>query len=167
MPATTKPTLHEALLEVQKEALQLELPKSKTNPHFGHAYTPLDVVLGAVVPLLNKHGFVLIQSPTWAGNESAMPALTTTFIHVPTGEKLENTALLLPGRNDPQGQGAAITYLKRYAIMSILGLTSDEDDDGNASMAPRSNTSSGGGQSQTSNNGGGGAGFDASSGSPI
>lgn len=32
---------------------------------------------------------------------------------------------------DPQGAGSAITYARRYALVSMLGLNVDEDDDGN------------------------------------
>lgn len=128
---TTKPkNIHEAFLELQKAALQLNLPKSKTNPHFHNKYTPLDVVLDAVIPLLNEHGFALIQSPVVYASR---PGLKTKLVYG-NGQELEDTMFLMPGREDPQGQGAAITYARRYAIMSMLGLTSDEDDDGNASM---------------------------------
>lgn len=173
--AATKPkNLHEALLGVQRAAILLDLPKSKTNPHFKNKYTPLDVVLGQVIPLLNNNGFLLIQSPSTLVNGVTTrgdntPTLTTRFIYTPTGEELTDHMLLMPGREDPQGQGAAITYARRYAIMSILGLTSDEDDDGNSSQ--RSHTRSSAPAPEESNNESGveaaAASFDAPSGSPI
>jgi excinuclease UvrABC ATPase subunit len=39
---------------------------------------------------------------------------------------------LTPAKNDPQGQGSAITYMRRYALSAILGIATEEDDDGNA-----------------------------------
>jgi hypothetical protein len=36
-----------------------------------------------------------------------------------------------PVKNDPQGKGSVITYQRRYALSSILGLNIDEDDDAN------------------------------------
>ncbi len=36
--------------------------------------------------------------------------------------------------NDPQAMGSAITYARRYALGSILGLNIDEDDDGEKAM---------------------------------
>lgn len=136
MPAAAKPkNINEALLGVQKAAVLLDLPKTGFNPHHKNKYMPLDVVLGQVVPLLNNNGFILVQAPSFfsAGTGIAYGTLKTQFIYVPTNESVEHEMLLAPGRDDPQGQGAAITYAKRYAIMSILGLTSDEDDDGNSS----------------------------------
>jgi hypothetical protein len=35
-------------------------------------------------------------------------------------------------KDDPQGQGSAVTYARRYSYMSVLGLVADVDDDGNA-----------------------------------
>lgn len=137
--AATKPkaasSLYEALLGVQKAAIKLDLPKTGYNPHHKSKYMPLDVVLGQVVPLLNDNGFILIQAPSFVEVDGCPPAgtLKTEFVFVPTSESIKHEMLLSPGRADPQGQGAAVTYAKRYAIMSILGLTSDEDDDGNSS----------------------------------
>ena len=44
---------------------------------------------------------------------------------------------LLLAKNDPQGQGSAITYARRYALMAMLALVADEDDDANAASKPR------------------------------
>jgi len=43
-----------------------------------------------------------------------------------------------PVKNDPQGQGSAITYQRRYALGAILGLNIDADDDGNQASKPSS-----------------------------
>jgi hypothetical protein len=42
--------------------------------------------------------------------------------------------LLLAAQTDPQGQGSALTYARRYAAMSILGLAADDDDDAQAAQ---------------------------------
>jgi hypothetical protein len=60
------------------------------------------------------------------------------LVHGESGEQMEGTMLLQAAKNDPQGQGSAITYAKRYALMALCGLSADEDDDGNkASQPPR------------------------------
>ena len=51
-------------------------------------------------------------------------------MHV-SGEFIQTKLTLTPAKNDPQGQGATITYERRYAYSGILGLVSERDDDGN------------------------------------
>src|SRR5699024_9625054 len=43
------------------------------------------------------------------------------------------TQFMKAEKQTPQGYGALITYLKRYTLSAIFGITSDEDDDGNNS----------------------------------
>jgi hypothetical protein len=51
---------------------------------------------------------------------------------------MKATANLKLAKEDPQGQGSAYTYARRYALAAVLGLAADEDDDGNeASKAPQ------------------------------
>jgi hypothetical protein len=57
--------------------------------------------------------------------------LTYILVHAESGTELRGEMALLPAKADPQGQGSAITYARRYALMAVLGLVADEDDDGN------------------------------------
>ena len=126
--------LLEALLAVQAEVPTL--PKDATNPHFKSKFTPLDTIVEYVGPILNKHGLVWSSWPTV--NESGDPALRYKLAHAESGEALEDTMSLLLVKSDPQGQGSAITYARRYALCAVLNLVADEDDDDNAgSSAPR------------------------------
>lgn len=36
---------------------------------------------------------------------------------------------LMLAKDDPQGQGSAITYARRYSLMAMLSLVADVDDD--------------------------------------
>lgn len=112
------------LIRVQSE---LKNPKKDAkNPFFKSTYVPLENVIEAVLPTLNLHNFALVQMPTALDGE---PALTTQIIHT-SGESLTSTMPLLAKSPEPQQQGSAITYARRYAIMSLLGLVGDVDDDG-------------------------------------
>jgi hypothetical protein len=63
--------------------------------------------------------------------------LTTCLVFGPTGEVLsERFQLPLKDPTNAQAGGSAITYARRYAICSIIGLC-PEDDDGNAASAAR------------------------------
>lgn len=116
------------LLAAQKEMPALQ--KSGINPHFGNKYVPLEELLTTVIPILNKHNLVLLQMPTFAEGQAA---LEYRIVHT-SGESINNIMLLCAAKDDPQGQGSAITYARRYSLMSLLGLTADVDDDAEGAM---------------------------------
>jgi hypothetical protein len=102
--------------------------KESNNPFFKSKYADLPTVIDAVKPALNENGIVFIQ--TASPSESGTVSLTTRLIHT-SGEWIEDTATAALVKNDPQGYGSAITYLRRYSLAAITGLYQD-DDDGNA-----------------------------------
>ena len=122
--------LAQALLEFQKNAPDLH--RDATNPHFQSKFLSLEGLMAKVIPAANAAGLVISQSPTTV---DTFPALRTRIIHAESGEEIEDVMLLMPGKQDPQGQGSAITYARRYSLMAALGLVADEDDDGNRSAA--------------------------------
>lgn len=123
--------LAKALLAFQKDAPEIQ--RDALNPHFGNRFPSLEGLMGKVLPTANKCGLVVTQFPTTVENGGGpKPALRTRITHADTGEFLEDVMLLMPGKEDPQGQGSAITYARRYSLMAALGLVADEDDDGNA-----------------------------------
>jgi ERF superfamily len=136
--------IYAALLAVQKAAPALQ--KNAINPHFGNKYVSLDSLMPQILPLLNENGLVLMQPPT---HFEGAPALTTIITHPASGESVEFTMPLILDKQNSQGQGSAITYARRYALLSILGLVADVDDDGaKASTSTRtaSATRGGGGE---------------------
>lgn len=126
--ATAPKSLAEALLAVQSACVTFV--KDKKNPAFsGSRYASTDQILAAIMPVLTENELVLTQMPSSAGNE---PALTTRITFAPTGESIEDTALLMLDKQNAQGLGGAITYMRRYAVCAFFGLTEREDDDGNS-----------------------------------
>lgn len=117
--------------------------KDSTNPHFRSRYASLAAVLEAVVPALNKQGISLLQHP---GYSAGVVSVTTVLAHK-TGQWMSSTASAPAKKDDPQGVGSAITYLRRYAAQSILGLPV-EDDDGNAASGSRGQRSASAGLSR-------------------
>lgn len=132
MPAASKGSLAAALLAVQKSAPAIQ--KDKINPAFkGSKYASTDSILADILPLLNENDLVLTQTPsTIVTQADAFPALRTNITYVPTGEFIEDTALLMLDKQNAQGLGGAITYMRRYAVTSMLGLVTEKDDDGNS-----------------------------------
>lgn len=119
-----KETLHTALLKAQKEFPLIK--KEDSNPFFKSKYAGLPSILEVVLPILNKHGIILIQSPINEGDRVGV----RTIISNANGDISSEFTMAL-SKNDPQGAGSAITYARRYALVSMLGLNVDEDDDGN------------------------------------
>jgi hypothetical protein len=107
-------------------------PKDSINPHFKSKYADLATVRDAVTPALSKHGLAVIQLPCELGDA---PALTTLLTHK-SGEWVETTIRLRPGKSDPQGVGSALTYMRRYCLQSVCGVAADDDDDGHAASRP-------------------------------
>jgi len=101
--------------------------KSKTNPHFKSAYADLAEVWDACRPALTKHGLAVVQ-PVSA--EGAQVTVTTLLLHA-SGEWISSDLTMTAQQNTPQGIGSCITYARRYALASMVGVA-PEDDDGNA-----------------------------------
>lgn len=104
--------------------------KDAANPAFKSKYASLANVVDAVLPALNANGLAVIQSPSFDGE---VLTVETMLIHAEGGYARASLAVR-PGKPDAQGIGSAITYLRRYALMSIAGVA-PEDDDGNAASA--------------------------------
>lgn len=113
-----------ALLTFHKEVGTIS--KEAKNPFFKSKYATLPQIQEAIREPLEKAGLVYAQFPDGANG------LTSILMHPASGEWIEATSEMTPTKNDPQGQGSAITYQRRYALGAILGLIIDEDDDGNA-----------------------------------
>lgn len=116
-----------ALIKFDAEISKIK--KEAINPFFKNAYCPLPDILDAIKEPLLKAGLTVKQFP------SGEHELTTIVIHE-SGEYLESTYKMMPTKNDPQSEGSRITYQRRYALGSVLGLNIDEDDDGNKATTP-------------------------------
>ena len=98
------------------------------NPFFKSKYAPLAEVLNVVRPIASKYGISIIQNPI--GNGESV-TVTTIIIHS-SGEWLQTGNLSAkPEKNTAQAMGSIITYLRRYQLSSLLGVSSEDDNDGN------------------------------------
>lgn len=100
------------------------------NPHLKSKYADLSSVIDAVKSALNKNGIAFIQTPS--PSDDSRLNLTTRLLHE-SGEWIEDTASCPLAKQDPQGLGSALTYLRRYSLSAICGLYAD-DDDGNSAI---------------------------------
>ena len=89
-------------------------------------FADLANVLSTVTPALHANGLAITQT-------FLEDSLVTTLHHT-SGETLNSTVKLYiqDGRNITQEWGKAVTYQRRYAICSILGIVADMDTDAEA-----------------------------------
>ena len=112
--------LTKALIQFHKDVDKIE---KNARANYGK-FADLANVLSTVTPALLKNDLVLTQ-------EFLTDSLTTTLRHV-SGETITSVCdlILSEGRNKTQEWGKAVTYQRRYAIVSLLGLVADMDMDG-------------------------------------
>ena len=105
------------------------MPKDKNG--YGYRYTDLDTIVSTIKPILSKNGLGFMQPISTAENGNL---ILTTRIFNKDGEFIETDVTLqsVQGKqmNTVQQLGAGVTYMRRYALCTMLGITSDEDVDG-------------------------------------
>jgi ERF superfamily len=107
------------------------IPKGSVNPFFKSNYAALPDVVAVATPVLTKHGLSVSQ---FIDHDGTHDTLTTYLLHA-SGQFIAQSMRLYLVKDDPQGQGSAVTYARRYSFMAVLGLVADNDDDGNAASA--------------------------------
>ena len=94
--------------------------KTETNPFLKSKYFDINSLLEQVEPIIQEHGLILAQ-PIQQGK------VTTYLIDPDTGDDL-GSEIELPNIQDPQKLGSAITYYRRYTLVSLLALQALDDD---------------------------------------
>jgi hypothetical protein len=106
--------------------------KDCNNPFFKSKYADMASVKAATQEALTKHELSIVQL-VGGGHETV--TITTRLMHS-SGQWIQDSLELKPTKADPQGIGSATTYGRRYALMGILGVATD-DDDGNEASKPQ------------------------------
>ncbi len=93
-----------------------------------YKYADLTSVIDAIKPALIKQSLFFTQHPE--PNDKGV--CIETVLHHAGGESLSLGKLFVPAnKQDAQGFGSALTYARRYALVTAFGVPV-EDDDGNA-----------------------------------
>lgn len=100
----------------------------------GYKYAELATVLSEVRPVFSRHGLAVVQTISRSENEIHVE---TRLVHE-SGEWLSDVAsapLVIPTRRDGsptmtdiQAMGSITTYLRRYSLAAICGITQVDDD---------------------------------------
>ena len=104
--------------------------KDKTNPAFKSKYADLAACIEAVDKACLDEGIACYQDTF---EDSTGVTVETVFLHE-SGESLRCGKLHVPAsKQDPQGYGSALSYCRRYSLLTACGLA-PEDDDGQAAV---------------------------------
>ena len=104
--------------------------KDAANPFFKSKYADLASVWDACRAALAVNGLAVIQSPSAIGTSVSVDTL---LAHA-SGQWIAGTVSVTAREDTPQAIGSAVTYLRRYALQSFVGVA-PEDDDGNLASA--------------------------------
>lgn len=104
--------------------------KNSTNPHFKRSYADLSAVMDACGEALTANSLAPCQSASEDG------ARMVTRIYHESGQFIEGYVPLILDKDNMQGLGSALTYARRYGLMSMLNIAPEEDDGNAASEKP-------------------------------
>jgi hypothetical protein len=130
---TQSETINELASALSKAQGEMQAAiKDKVNTFLKSNYADLGSVWDAARPVLSKYGLCVMQTTEIASDGSKI-IMVTTLAHT-SGQWMKSFLPLNPAKNDSQGIGAAITYLRRYSLSAIVGVVCDEDDDGETAV---------------------------------
>src|ERR1035437_1544555 len=104
--------------------------KDSKNPFFKTSYADLASILSVAKEPLADNGLSVTQHPVADGN---IVSVETALFHS-SGQWMSSLLTMLAKDASPQAIGSCITYARRYSVASILGIASEEDDDGNSAQ---------------------------------
>jgi len=128
--------LFSSLLQAQTH---LANPKKDTKG-YGYKYAQLDQIIEIVKPVLAQYGLGIIQSPNGPIVDGCL-TLKTIIFHESGQHLIEQFAIpLKEGTNVTQDYGSALTYARRYHLLSLFNLAAEDDDGaGSKQKAPQNN----------------------------
>lgn len=127
------PNLAPALVAALAETKDVHA--DSTNPFHKNKYASLGAHLAAIKPIFAKHGLAIVQFPVGYDNGVGVK---TVIVHK-SGETLGyDITLPAPMERDKEGNvrsgysgqqaGAIVSYLRRYALASVAGTATEDDD---------------------------------------
>jgi ERF superfamily len=99
--------------------------KDSENPFFKSTYADLSSVWEACRKPLSENGLAITQIVEPTHNEKIR--LLTFLLHS-SGEWIKSILELRPTKQDPQGYGSCLTYMRRYSLAAIVGIAPEDDD---------------------------------------
>lgn len=128
--ASSPTPLLRRLAMFQREDIQI----LKSKQAHGYMYAPLDNICEAIAPYMEKYGIGYIHTITFDKEDKKHYLKTILFNEFDTKDTMECITRIdedveLVKQNKFMVMGSAITYFRRYHLVTLLGLTTDEDTD--------------------------------------
>lgn len=101
---------------------------------YEYAYAPLEAIIDGTRAALAANGLALIQLPKVGERD----VIVTTMVVHSSGEFVSAEISMPLGGSGAQAVGSALSYARRYCMSAILGVATEDDDDGEAASAPNS-----------------------------
>lgn len=121
------PALYTAQMQVKPAV------KDAVNPYFKSKYADYSTVWEACRDAIFNNEMFVTYTLTPSGDGTAM---VTTLWHI-SGQYIASVMPMAIAQETPQGQGSAITYARRYGLVSLMNvIVVGDDDDGNAGSTP-------------------------------
>lgn len=134
-----QPELAAALVAFQAAAPTIyknrtALIPTKSGGSYSYKYADLTDIWDSIRPALTAQGLAVTQALTGGGQ--GVMGIRTTVWHT-SGQNISDTVELAINARTPQEVGSQVTYFKRYALSALLGLVTEDDDDGAAASHKR------------------------------
>lgn len=99
--------------------------KAKIKENFSYDYADINSILAMLKPVLHEHSLTVFQPVTTRDQ--------MTYVDTHIGDLLSDEELVFEGMafstsKDPQAAGSAITYFRRYCLVSLFALQAGDDD---------------------------------------
>lgn len=115
--------LAQAFLLAQKEFTKTG--KSGSNSHQKYTYAKIDEIYDAVKPALADNNIIIWHNSFVI---EGIEYIQTRLIHTLTGQWSQDTRIKESEKPGNQGKGAADTYLKKYAVLCLCAIPTEDDD---------------------------------------
>ena len=100
--------------------------KDSTNPHYNSKYADLASIWDACRKPLTDNGLSVVQLPSY-NHDTQCVFVKCVLLHT-SGQHMTSKLSAPVQKQNAQGVGSVITYLRRYTLAAMVGVAPDEDD---------------------------------------
>lgn len=116
---------HYALAFIKAKKQFTATGKHGRNEHQKYSYAKIEDIYSAVEPALMDNNIFIVHFAKIIDDKEL---LATRLIHAPSGQFVEDLRVLRCEKPGNQAMGAANTYMKKYAVLSLCAIATEDDD---------------------------------------